>query len=53
MVATPVATTPWFAFWYDIQQGKFVRHILSFNHLPWYPGVKNQNPVRTGRSEWA
>ena len=36
---------PLFAFWYDIQQGKCVRHVLSFNHLPWYPGVTNQNPA--------
>ena len=35
---------PLFAFWYDIQGGKFERHVLSFNHLPWYPGEKNQNP---------
>jgi len=25
---------PLFAFWYDIQGGKFERHILAFNHLP-------------------
>jgi len=35
---------PLFVFWYDIQGGKFVRHVLSFNHPPWYPGAKNQNP---------
>ena len=35
---------PLFAFWYDIQGGKFERHILAFNHLPFYPGEKNQNP---------
>lgn len=36
---------PLFAFWYDIQGGKFERHILSFNHLPWYSGQKNINPA--------
>jgi len=35
---------PLFAFWYDIQGGKFGRHVLSYNHLPYYPGEKNQNP---------
>ncbi len=35
---------PLFFFWYDVQGGKFERHILSFNHLPWYPGEKNVNP---------
>jgi len=39
---------PLFAFWYDVQGGKFVRHVLSFNHLPWYPGEKNQNPPPNG-----
>ena len=32
------AGEPLYAFWYDIQQGGFQRHILSFNHLPHYPG---------------
>ncbi|OHB73824.1 MAG: hypothetical protein A2V70_12885 [Planctomycetes bacterium RBG_13_63_9] len=35
---------PLFAFWYDLRGGKFERHVLSFNHLPWYPGEKNVNP---------
>jgi len=35
---------PLFAFWYDIQGGKFERHILAFNHLPWYSAEKNFNP---------
>jgi len=39
---------PLFAFWYDIQGGKFERHILSFNHLPWYSGRENRNPPPTG-----
>ena len=39
---------PLFAFWYDLQGGKFQRHVLSFNHLPWYPGQKNQNPPPVG-----
>ena len=39
---------PLFAFWYDIDGGKFTRHILSFNHLPWYPGKKNHNPPPNG-----
>jgi len=35
---------PLFAFWYDLKGGKFERHILSFNHIPWYPGITNHNP---------
>ena len=36
---------PLFAFWYDMQGGKFARHVLSYNHLPWYPGEKNHQPA--------
>ena len=32
------AGEPLYAFWYDIRKGNFERHILSFNHLPHYPG---------------
>ncbi len=39
---------PLYAFWYDIQGGRFERHILSFNHLPWYSAEKNHNPAPTG-----
>jgi len=35
---------PLFVFWYDLQGGRCARHVLSFNHLPWYPGERNQNP---------
>ena len=35
---------PLFAFWYDFRGGQVERHILSFNHLPWYPTEKNHNP---------
>jgi hypothetical protein len=35
---------PLFAFWYDIRGGKFTRHVLSYNHLPFYPGGQNHNP---------
>ena len=35
---------PLFAFWYDVAGGKFERHVLSYNHLPWYPKEKNINP---------
>jgi len=38
------AYEPLFVFWYDIAGGKFERHILSYNHLPWIPGQLNQNP---------
>lgn len=35
---------PLFLFWYDIQGGKFERHVITFNHLPYYPGLENVNP---------
>jgi len=38
------AGEPLYAFWYDIQKGQFERHILSFNHLPHYPG-ETVNPA--------
>jgi hypothetical protein len=44
----PSCFDPLFAFWYDIRGGTFDRHILSYNHLPWYPGEKNLNPPPNG-----
>ncbi len=38
------AFEPMFAFWYDIQGGEFERHILAFNHLPYYPDEGGINP---------
>lgn len=34
---------PLFLFWYDVQRGKFVRHVISFNNLQFYPGHENVN----------
>lgn len=34
---------PLFLFWYDIQGGKFERHVITFNHLQHYPGQQNVN----------
>ena len=34
---------PLFLFWYDIQGGKFERHVISFNHLQYLPGQENVN----------
>jgi hypothetical protein len=31
-------------FWFDIQGGKFVSHVLSYNHLANYPGKEERNP---------
>ena len=28
--------------------GKFDRHVLSYNHLAWYPGEENRNPPPNG-----
>ena len=44
------AFDPLFAFWYDIQGGKFERHILSYNHLPYYPEEGGINPPPNGVS---
>jgi hypothetical protein len=38
------AFEPLYAFWYDIQGGKFTRHIISYNHLPHYPEEGGINP---------
>jgi hypothetical protein len=35
---------PLFLFWYDIQGGRFERHLISFNNLQYYPGQQNVNP---------
>lgn len=34
---------PLFLFWYDIQGGKFERHVITFNNLQYYPGLENVN----------
>ena len=34
---------PLFLFWYDVQGGKFERHVISFNNLQYYPGRDNVN----------
>ena len=39
---------PLFAFWYDIQGGRFERHILSFGHMEWIQGEENHNPPPNG-----
>lgn len=39
---------PLFVFWYDIQGGRFVRHVLSYNHTPWYPEFFSMNAPPTG-----
>ncbi len=35
---------PMGVFWYDIQGGKFLRHVLSYNHGFHYPGGDTRNP---------
>ncbi len=35
---------PSFVFWYDIQGGRFERHILSYNHVPYYPDEGGVSP---------
>ncbi len=39
---------PLFGFWYGIGGGRFTRHVLYYNHLPWYPGEKSVNPPPNG-----
>jgi hypothetical protein len=38
------AFEPLYTFWYDIKGGQFERHILSYNHLPYYPEEGGINP---------
>ena len=35
---------PSFVFWYDIKGGEFERHILFYNHAPYYPDDGGINP---------
>ena len=35
---------PSFVFWYDIKGGEFERHILFYNHAPYYPDEGGINP---------
>lgn len=39
----PGAFEPLFLFWYEISGGRFRRHVISYNHLQWYPWQKNHN----------
>jgi hypothetical protein len=39
------AMEPLYAFWYDFNGGDIKRHILSFNHLPYYPEEGGINPA--------
>jgi hypothetical protein len=38
------AFEPLYTFWYDLKGGAFERHILSYNHLPYYPEEGGINP---------
>jgi hypothetical protein len=38
------AFEPLYTFWYDLKGGSFERHILSYNHLPFYPEEGGINP---------
>lgn len=38
------AMEPLYAFWYDLNGGDIQRHVLSFNHLPYYPEEGGINP---------
>ncbi|MCL5279092.1 MAG: DUF1080 domain-containing protein [Planctomycetes bacterium] len=38
------AFEPLYTFWYDMKGGAFERHILSYNHLPYYPEEGGINP---------
>lgn len=39
---------PLFGFWYEMDGGRFTRHILYYNHLPWYSAETNINPPPNG-----
>lgn len=40
----PSSFDPLGLFWFDIRGGTFVRHVLSYNNLPWYPEKETRNP---------
>jgi hypothetical protein len=44
----PGSFDPMGVFWYEIQDGKFIRHVLSYNHLFWYPEKETRNPIPSG-----
>ena len=35
---------PLFVFWYKIDRGNFQRHVLFYNHIPWYPDQRSVSP---------
>ncbi len=39
------AMEPLFLFWYDLNGGDIKRHVLSFQHLPYYPEEGGMNPA--------
>ena len=62
----PGAWDPLFLFWYDIQGGRFERHVLSFGHIAWYEnasvdreppnwavgGGRTLNVIDLNRDDW-
>jgi len=40
----PSSFDPLGLFWYEIEAGGLVRHVLAFNHVVWYPGAEERNP---------
>ena len=40
----PSSFDPLGLFWFDIRGGAFVRHVLSYNNLPWYSEKEMRNP---------
>jgi hypothetical protein len=40
----PSSFDPLGVFWFEIQGGAFLSHVLSYNHLPYYPGKEERNP---------
>lgn len=38
------AFDPLFVYWYEIEKGRFIRHVLSYNHLPHYAPTETHNP---------
>ncbi len=44
----PSSFDPLGVFWYEIKDGKFIEHVLSYNHLPFYAGRWEFNPPPLG-----
>jgi hypothetical protein len=46
----PSSFDPLGVFWFEIQGGAFLSHVLSYNHLPYYPAKRSGTRLPISRS---